>query len=173
MTAEALTQTGIAIQKLIALVSAAPYFQSGTGTHSATAAANLVFCPEKRNATEYQQEQQSPDAFAVITLPEGSVETEFVAGGGKNYFTLSGMLELQFIRQFEGDDKHEELVKFLNFSEGTWLYLLEHAAVDDNLAITNAPRVSLTESSDQNVSGFAVQKRFHRAVYEISWGPGV
>jgi len=170
----ATTHTGEAIQKLIEMLSESTVFQVGTGQTAAAGAADFIFCPEKRNETEDQQADQAPTAFAVITLPEGSMETELAHGGGGNGFTLHGSLELQFIRQMDSANcKRDELTAFLNFSEGAWLHLIANAAVDDQLAIKNAPRQGLYESNDKSVSGFAVQKPFHKSVYLIEWGPGV
>jgi len=170
------TPTGIALHKLRQLVSEAPAFQIETETHSAAGALNYIFAPEKRNESDEEQAEQCPRAFAVITLPENSAETDLIAGGGANYFTLRGTLELQLVRQIEDfANLTDELTAFLNFSEGVWQYLIDSSAVrpvDGPLAITNLPRTSLAQTDEKHVAGYRVQKPIHKAVYQVSWGNG-
>lgn len=171
MTVTATTPTGIAIQKLEEMLSESTVFQTETGAGSATQALNFIHYPEYREPTT---QEQCHRPFAVITIPESSAETELVAGGGKNYFTLRGSLELQLIREIDDfDNLKDELIHFLNFSEGVWDHLLNYAAVDDYLAINDAPRVALMQSGEDTVAGYKAQKPYHKAVYAISWGPGV
>lgn len=171
MTVTATTPTGIAIQKLEQMLSESTVFQTETGAGSAVQALGFIHYPEYREPTT---QEQSHRPFAVITLPDGSAETELVAGGGKNWFTLRGNLELQLVREINDfDNLKDELIHFLNFSEGVWEHLLNYAALSDYLAITNAPRVGLMQSGEDTVAGFKAQKPFHKAIYAITWGPGV
>lgn len=171
-TTTATTATGIAIQKLIEMLCDSTVFRAEVGATVAAGVLPFIFCPEKRYETEDEQQEQAPHVFVVVTLPPGSIDVSLIAGGGKNYFAPpSGTIELQLIRQIDDfSNLHEELVKFLNFSEGVWEYLIEQAAVDDQLAITRAPREMLIQSDEKHVAGYKVQKPFHKAVYTIGWG---
>jgi hypothetical protein len=171
MTVTATGHEAIALTKLMQMVSESTAFQAATGTTAAAGALDYIYAPEKRNETEAQQQDQSPPVFAVITFPDGASETELVAGGGKNWFTLSGRLRLMLIRQKQGGSKYDEMIEALNLFGAVRLHLLNDAAVDDSLAIVNVPMTGLFESSDLEVAGYRVQKPFHRAEFDIEWRP--
>jgi len=172
MTA-ATTSEGIGLEKLSQLISECPEWMVATGTTAPAGALDYIYAPEKRNETEAQQEDQSPNVFAVIRFPDGAIETQLVAGGGSNQFTLRGKLELILVRQMNSDNIREETILALNLFGAVHRHLLEYAAVDDYLAITNAPMDGFYQSKDEEVAGFAVQKPIHKAVYTIEWGPGI
>jgi len=172
MTVTAIAHEAIAVQKLMQMVSECSEWQVAVGQTAAAGAPDYIFFPEKKNETEAQQEAQDPPVFAVIK--ELTSETDLVAGGGKNYFLLRGSLELQLIRQINDfTNLRDESTEALNLFGAVRTHLLNFAAVDDYLAITSIQRQEMIQSSDKNVSGYAVQKPFHKSVYLIEWGPGV
>lgn len=168
----AVSHEAIALSKLLELVSECEEFQVATGTTAPAGALAFIFAPEKRNETEAQQEDQSPPVFAVVTYPAGVSQTELVAGGGKNWFLLNGSLELQLIRQINDfSNLHDELIEAMNLFGAVRTHLLDYAAVDDNLAITATNWSGLMQSGEETVAGYRVQKPFHKAIFEVTWGP--
>lgn len=169
MTVTPVAHEAIAISKLLQMVSECPEWQVATGSTSAAGALDYLYFPEKRNETEDQQADQSPPVFGVVKETDSA--TDFVAGGGKNYFTLRGTLELQLVRQMQSDNVQDEAMHVLNLFGAVRTHLLDYAALDDYLAIVSIQRTELIQSSDKHVAGYKVQKPFHKAVFVIEWKP--
>jgi hypothetical protein len=172
MTVTAIAHEAVALSKLMQMVSECDEFQVATGTTAPAGALDFIFAPEKRNETEDQQEEQSPAVFAVVTFPDGVSATEMVAGGGKNWFTLSGRAQLQVIRQMGDGAKHDEMIEAMNLFGAIRTHCLNYAAVSDYLAITEFNWTQLLASNESEVAGYRVQKPIHKAIFDVAWGPG-
>lgn len=169
MSVTPLTSTGLALFKLERMVSRSTVFQSFTGVGSGNATGALEFIHIPRKAAKKNQKDKP---FAVIAPPlANTVDPEFSAGGGANWFIYAGGVEFSLYRDVgQHPTEKDELYEFLNFAEGVLGDVLDLAAVDDHLAITAAPCVfGPAKSNPGKVAGDLAQRPFYKISYAVKW----
>ena len=127
------TPTGLmptAMKLLGDMVAASSAFQTEVGAANATEALTYIH--------KHREDDPAQDAFACIYM--GQLNEEPVAGGSRNYFRVTGTLELELVRKIgdsEADDYEDIGTAFLNWRDAVWANVRTLAAASGYLNITS------------------------------------
>ncbi|MCP4571479.1 MAG: hypothetical protein GY838_03940 [bacterium] len=150
---------GVALDKLIALVAGSSHFQHAIGMDEA-AARSRIFAPH-------------------LDDPKQKVPTHVVIGvGGLGYRRMddgtyhpAGSMYLRFaVRASEAENRAKSLIAFVDAADGLLADILELAATDDRLCISDVePLGEPAATPPQNVAGQLAARFYWHEAWKITW----
>lgn len=166
MTTTATGPNGVAMQKLATLLSESAAWQARCGVTTADDALRFIHYPHFQETDQYQR----PVAIISRTL-DGGFNARREAGGGANWFLYSGSLRLRIVDELQHfDEEKDPDVEFHNFTDTVITDLLDDAAVDDNLAISElSATVAPSRTDDAHVAHDHAALARYEAEWLISW----